>query len=137
MEPGEPEVAAYIGRREPSSVQPQAAVSARAVAERAGPRDRKRANALLWSAARLADFAMSLGPDLVPEIVVLHPSVIERLALAAPVVTDPARRTLRTNQRFIARRVVPQLHSPGKHETHTNSAATTREQNVRPAGQIG
>jgi integrase len=38
--------------------------------------------------------------------------VIERFALAAPGVSGPGRRTLRTNQRFIARRVVPQLHPP-------------------------
>ena len=69
------------------------------------------AGALLWSAARLADFAASLGLELVPEVV-FHPSVIERFARTAPGLSDPARRVLRTNQRFIARRVVPQLHPP-------------------------
>ena len=47
-----------------------------------------------------------------PEVV-FHPSVIERFALAAPGLSDSARRTLRTNQRFIARRVVPALHRRG------------------------
>jgi integrase len=42
--------------------------------------------------------------------VVLHPSVIERFARCAPGLSDAARRTLRTSQRFIARRVVPQLY---------------------------
>ena len=39
----------------------------------------------------------------------LHPSVIERFARCAPGLSGVARRTLRTNLRFIARRVVPQL----------------------------
>ena len=58
---------------------------------------------------RLADYAASLGLDLVPEVV-FHPSVIERFARCAPGLSGVARRTLRTNQRFIARRVVPQLY---------------------------
>jgi integrase len=117
------EVAAYIGRWEPSSVPPQAAALARLVVERAAPPGRKRANALLHAAARLADFAASLGLELVPEVV-FHPSVIERFALAAPGLSDSARRTLRTNQRFIARRVVPQLHPP--------DAALPRERAKKP-----
>ncbi len=42
--------------------------------------------------------------------VVFHPSVIERFARSAPGLPGVTRRTLRTSQRFIARRVVPQLH---------------------------
>jgi hypothetical protein len=45
----------------------------------------------------------------VPEVL-LHPSVIERFTAHAPGLTGVSRRTLRTNLRFIARRVVPQLH---------------------------
>jgi integrase len=103
------EVAAYIGRWRPVSVSPEAAALARLVTQRAAPSGRKRANALLHAAARLAEFAVSLGLGLAPEVV-FHPSVIERFARAAPGLPDPARRTLRTSQRFIARRVVPQLH---------------------------
>ena len=117
------EVAAYIGRWQPVSVPPQAAALARLVVAQAAPPGRKRANALLWSAARLADFAVSLGLDLVPEVV-FHPSVIERFALAAPGLSASARRTLRTNQRFIARRVVPALHPP--------DAALPRERAKQP-----
>ena len=40
----------------------------------------------------------------------LHPSVIERFTAHAPGLSGPARRTLRTNLRFLARAVVPQLH---------------------------
>ncbi len=106
-----PEVAGYIAAWRPVSVPPSAAALARLVVERAAPPGRKRAGALLWPAARLADFAASLGPELAPEAV-SRPSVIERFALAAPGLSDPARRVLRTNQRFIARRVVPQPRPP-------------------------
>jgi hypothetical protein len=54
-------------------------------------------------------YAASLGLDLVPETV-FRPSVLERFAGCAPGPSGAARRTLRTNQRFIARRVVPQLY---------------------------
>ena len=40
----------------------------------------------------------------------LHPSVAERFTRCAPGLSGPARRTLRTNLRFIGRRVVPQLY---------------------------
>jgi integrase len=120
-----PEVAAYIAGWRPVSVPAKAAGLARLVVERAAPPGRKRANALLWAAARLADFAASLGLDMVPEVV-FHPSVIERFAVAAPGLTGSARRTLRTNQRFIARRVVPALHPA--------DAALPRERAKAPYG---
>ena len=41
---------------------------------------------------------------------VLHPSVAERFTRCAPGLSGVARRTLRTNLRFIGRRVVPQLY---------------------------
>ena len=109
MEPAEPGVAAYIGRWEPSSVSPQAAAFARDVITRAGPEGRERAKNLLWAAGKLADYAASLGLDLVPGVV-LHPSVAERFTRCAPGLSPVARRTLRTNLRFIGRRVVPQLY---------------------------
>jgi integrase len=49
--------------------------------------------------------------DPVPEVL-LHPSVIERFAAHSPGLSPSARRTLRTNLRFIARRVVPALRTP-------------------------
>jgi len=45
--------------------------------------------------------------------VLLHPSVIERFTAHAPGMSGPARRTLRTNLRFIARAVVPHLDPAG------------------------
>ncbi len=88
---------------------PQAAAFAREVVGLAAPEGRERAKNLLWAAGRLADYAASLGLDLEPRVV-LHPSVIDRFARCAPGLSGVARRTMRTNQRFIARRVVPQLH---------------------------
>ena len=57
---------------------------------------------------RLADWAISVGLEPVPGVL-LHPSVIERFAAHAPGLTGVTRRTLRTNLRFLARRVVPQF----------------------------
>jgi integrase len=103
------EVAVYIGRWEPSSVPPQAAAFARQVIARTAPAGRERAKNLLWAAGKLADYAIGLGLDPVPEVL-LHPSVTERFTRCAPGLSGVARRTLRTNLRFIGRRVVPQLY---------------------------
>jgi integrase len=74
----------------------------------AAPHGRERAKNLLWAAGRLADWAIGLGLEPVPEVL-LHPSVIERFTAHAPHLTGVTRRTLRTNLRFLARAVVPQL----------------------------
>ena len=57
---------------------------------------------------RNQDYGIGLGLDLVPQVL-LHPSVIERFAAHSPGLSGAARRTLRTNLRFLARRLVPQL----------------------------
>ncbi len=103
------EVAAYIGRWRPSSVSPQAAAFARDVIAETGPQGRERAKNLLWAAGKLADYAIALGLEPAPEVL-LHPSVAERFTRCAPGLSGVARRTLRTNLRFIGRRVVPQLY---------------------------
>ena len=103
------DVAAYIGRWESSSVSAQAAAFARDVIIRTGPEGRERAKSLLWAAGKLADYAIGLGLEAVPEVL-LHPSVAERFTRTAPGLSGVARRTLRTNLRFIGRRVVPQLY---------------------------
>ena len=56
-----------------------------------------------------ADYALGLGLEPVPDVV-LHPSVAERFTRCAPGLSPVARRTLRTNLRFVGRRVVPQLY---------------------------
>jgi integrase len=103
------EVAAYIGRWEPSSVSAEAAAFARDVVVKTGPEGRERAKNLLWAAGKLAGYAMPLGLEAVPEVL-LHPSVAERFTRCAPGLSGAARRTLRTNLRFIGRRVVPHLY---------------------------
>jgi integrase len=103
------DVAAYIGRWQPSSVPAQAAAFARDVITRAGPEGRERAKNLLWAAGKLADYGIGLGLEPVPEVL-LHPSVAERFTRCAPGLSGAARRTLRTNLRFTCRRVVPQLY---------------------------
>jgi hypothetical protein len=103
------DVAVSIGRWRPSSVSPEAAAFARDVVTQTGPEGRERAKNLLWAAGKLADYAIGLGLDLVPEVV-LHPSTAERFIRCAPGLSPVARRTLRTNLRFIGRRVVPRLY---------------------------
>ncbi len=107
MESADPEVAAYVARWRPSSVSPQAAAFARDMIGQVAPEGRERAKNLLWAAGKLANYAIPLGLEPVPEIV-LHPSVAERFTRRAPGLSSVARRTLRTNLRFIGRRVVPQ-----------------------------
>jgi hypothetical protein len=109
MESADPEVAAYIARWRPSSVSPQAAAFARQVVPLAAPAGQERAKNLLWAAGKLADYAIGLGLEPAPEVL-LHPSAAERFTRCAPGLTGVARRTLRTNLRFIGRRVVPQLY---------------------------
>ena len=103
------EVAVYVGRWRPSSVPPQAAAFARGVIAQAAPEGRERAKNLLWAAGKLAGWAIPLGLEPVPEVL-LHPSVTERFTRCAPGLSGAARRTLRTNLRFIGRHVVPQLY---------------------------
>jgi hypothetical protein len=102
-------IAGYIARWRPSSVSPQAAAFARAVIAAVAPQGQERAKNLLWAAGKLADYALGLGLDPVPDVV-LHPSVAERFTRCAPGLSPVARRTLRTNLRFIGRRVVPHLY---------------------------
>jgi integrase len=99
----------YPARWQPSpSLPPQAAAFARRVVTGCGPLGRDRAKNLLWAAGTLAGYGTGLGLDPVPGVL-LHPSVIERFTAHAPGLSGPGRRTLRTNLRFIARRVVPAL----------------------------
>jgi integrase len=103
------DVAAYIQRWRPSSVSAPAAALAREMIIKTGPEGRERAKNLLWAAGKLADYAASLGMELTPGVV-LHPSVAERFTRCAPGLSGVARRTLRTNLRFVGRRVVPHLY---------------------------
>jgi hypothetical protein len=98
MKGADAEVTAYIGRWRPSSVSAEAAVFARDVIRQAAPGGQERAKNLLRAAGKLADYAIGLGLQPVPEVV-LHPSVAERFTRCAPGLSGVARRTLRTNLR--------------------------------------
>jgi hypothetical protein len=100
--------AGYIARWRPVSVPAEAATFARQVVAACGPHGRDRARNLLWAASKLAGYGIGLGLDPVPGVL-LHPSVIERFTAHGPGLSPSARRTLRTNLRFIARVVVPHL----------------------------
>ena len=101
-------MAGYIAGWQPSSVPEQAAGFARQVVAQAAPHGRDRAKNLLWAAGKLAAYGTGLGLEPVPAVL-LHPSVIERFTAHAPGLTSVTRRTLRTNLRFLARAIVPQL----------------------------
>jgi integrase len=103
------DITSYIGRWEPRSVTAEAAAFARGVIAAVAPQERERAKSLLWAAGKLADYGIGLGLEPAPEVL-LHPSVAERFTRCAPGLSPVARRTLRTNLRFIGRRVVPQLY---------------------------
>ena len=152
MDTADGEVAAYIGRWRPSSVSPPAAAFARDVVATAAPEGRERAKNLLWAAGKLADYAIGLGLEAVPGVV-LHPSTAERFTRCAPGLSGVARRTLRTNLRFIGRRVVPHLYPadlplPRERSKQPYSAAQisgylaladaqpTRERRMRAAGLV-
>jgi len=98
----------YVAGWGPPSVSPAAAAFARQAAAGCGPLGGERAKNLLWAAGKLADWAIGMGLEPAPQVL-LHPSLVERFAAHGPGLSGPARRTLRTNLRFIGRRVVPQL----------------------------
>src|SRR6266702_407347 len=91
MDPAE--VTAYIRRWRPSTVSVQAAAFARDVIAAVAPQGRERAKNLLWAAGKLADWAIGLGLEAIPEVL-LHPSVAERFTRCAPGLSGVARRTL-------------------------------------------
>ena len=101
-------VAGYIAAWHPASAPPEAAAFARQVVTAAAPAGRDRAKNLLWAAGKLACYGIGLGLEPAPQVL-LHPSVIERFTAHAPGLSGPARRTLRTNLRFLGRAVVPHL----------------------------
>jgi len=109
MRSAEPGAACYIGRWRPAPVSAEAAAFARNVVLAVRPAGQERAKNLLWAAGKLADYAIPLGLELVPEVL-LHPSTAERFTRCAPGLSEVARRTLRTNLRFLGRRVVPHLY---------------------------
>jgi hypothetical protein len=108
--PGHEErVATRIANYRPAAFSEEVARFARTVVAEASPNNAERAKSLLWAVARLGAFAVSVGLDLDPGML-LHPSVIERfIATQGHTMSSAGRRTLRTNVRHIALRVAPGL----------------------------
>lgn len=107
-----PAVAAAIAAWEGVGV-PQVAVAfARDVVASARPAGPPRARSLLWACSRLAAWGTGVGLEVVPGVL-LHPSVTERFVrVGMEGASESARRTARTNLRFVARRAAPGLAHP-------------------------
>lgn len=98
---------AVIERYRAVGVAPEAVEFARGVVSAARPASPARARSLLWPCGRLGAWALGVGLELRAEVV-LHCSVIERyVAVGLAEASPAARRTARTNLRFVARRAVP------------------------------
>jgi hypothetical protein len=92
--------------RAPSSV----AIFAKEAARLADPSTPARARALLFALTKLGCFAVSVGAPLDPALC-LSPAMIERFIVVEGATFTPAtRRTLRSNLRFVAARVL--VHKP-------------------------
>lgn len=95
------EVEAFIAAWRPRAPEP-ASVFARQTVRAISPSSVARAKSLLWACMRLGRFGLSVGLETTPAVL-LHPSTIERFVLlGAHDVSPAARRTLRTNLRFVA-----------------------------------
>ena len=85
---------------------------ARAAVSCCGPLSASRARSLLWSCASLARFSIPVGLEAVPEVL-FRASVIERFVIVGLAAASASRRRdIRTNLRFVARHVVPELCPP-------------------------
>lgn len=100
-----------IARYHPRSFPPEVAAFARGVVATAAPASPARARALLFAAAKLADFARHVGLALECEVLLSAP-VIERFCVSAAPGSPATRRTLRSNLRFLARTAGPPARSP-------------------------
>ena len=105
-------VAGTIEGFSPVSVGPVAAVFARAIVAQARPPSAARAKALLFAAAKLGDFAVSIG--VVPSTEMLFDeALVERFILRGTEGHSAGtRRTLRTSLRALARALAPRV-GPG------------------------
>jgi len=97
------EVAARIEGFNPRTVSAAAAAFAKELCAAAAPQSANRAKAYLFAASRLGAFCESTGLELTADVA-LHPSVVERCcAPGATQMSQPTRRTVRTNLRAISR----------------------------------
>lgn len=108
----QPAVAAVIEAWRGVGVEQAAVAFAREVVAATGPAGPARARSLLWACSRLAAWGTGVGLEADPGVL-LHPSVTERFVrLGMGDASQTARRTARTNLRFVARRAAPGLPHP-------------------------
>jgi len=101
-----------IDRYRPQGVDGATAAFARELVRAAGPASPARAAKLLWVTTKLAAWALKVGVEQRAEVV-LHPSLIERFVVVGlSGVSVQSRRSARSDLRFVARRVNPQLVAP-------------------------
>lgn len=122
---GSGQVDETIARYHPRPFPPEVAAFARAVVSAAEPPRPERARALLFAAAKLADFGLRIGLEL-DEAVLLQPSVIERFCISRHAGSPPTRRTLRSNLRFLAKAAGPL--APRARSAEAGSSSTPRGQ---------
>ncbi len=85
---------------------------ARRVVTEVAPGTKARAKALLFATSKLAEFGLSVGLDLRPEVL-LHESVIERFSVfESRSLSRATRLTLRSNLRYVAGKVLGCGHRP-------------------------
>ncbi|MGH2772512.1 MAG: hypothetical protein ACRDIU_05180 [Actinomycetota bacterium] len=102
-----PRIDGYIRRWSPKALDSCGAALARQVVALADPKSVDRAKTLLWTCTQVVVFARSAGLEEKPEVL-FHPSTIERLIQTSTRhMSAPSRRTLRTNLRHLAARVLP------------------------------
>lgn len=94
----------------PQNCSVEATRFARKTVEACGPSSPGRARSLLFATSRLADFGIGVGLEPEPDCL-LRQAVIERFTLLCNF-SEPTRRTLRTNLRFVAARVVAKTSPP-------------------------
>jgi hypothetical protein len=107
-----PDVLAAISEFHPRTVCSDAARFAKEVTSLSGPPNAQRARALLFATSKLGAFGVVFGLELVADVM-FRPSVIERFCVTGCRAMSPASvRTIRTNLRFVAARVVTQMCTP-------------------------
>ncbi|MGH2810927.1 MAG: hypothetical protein ACRDIA_08610, partial [Actinomycetota bacterium] len=101
------EVQMFIDRHRPTTLDGPPAQLVREVVALAQPQSIDRAKTLLWTCAQIVKLAQSAGLELSPQVL-FHPSTIERLLQGfTGHMSPPSRRTLRTNLRHLATKVLP------------------------------
>ena len=105
-----PEAEDTISNWRPRLFSDDVAAFSRCVVASVGPKSRTRAKALLFAAAKIGEFASSLGVGLEVDLV-LNGTFIERFILKAPV-SSPTRRTLKSNLWHLASHVPGHEPSP-------------------------